>query len=148
MWSGLQWKFDLYQADKRPKPKVGRIVTAIKNRSVLDLKGMFRPPDGVNISIAEMRLVPQDFAAWDSVVPVGREFGSPDYERLAELDSLAFKTFGSMKRARRWLDAPHADLGGLPPEEVVKTARGFNTVKRLLRQMSAHKAKGSVVGAQ
>ena len=26
---------------------------------------------------------------WDRIAPVGREFGSPDYERLEELDHLA-----------------------------------------------------------
>lgn len=30
----------------------------------------------------------QEFA-WDSVRPVGREFGSRDYERMAKLDALA-----------------------------------------------------------
>ena len=25
---------------------------------------------------------------WDRIAPVGREFGSPDYERLEELDQL------------------------------------------------------------
>ena len=32
---------------------------------------------------------------WDRIAPVGREFSSPDYERLAELDSLAYKAKGS-----------------------------------------------------
>lgn len=37
LWAGLQWKFDLYQASKWPKPKVGRIVTRIKDKSILEL---------------------------------------------------------------------------------------------------------------
>lgn len=49
-----------------------------------------------------------------------------------KLDNLAFRAFGSMKRARRWLDASHADLGGLTPEQVAKTAIGLRKVKRLL----------------
>lgn len=28
--------------------------------------------------------------AWESMAPVGREFGSPDYERLMELDNLEY----------------------------------------------------------
>ena len=47
---------------------------------------------------------------WDRIAPVGREFGSPDYERLEELDNLAFKAKGSLLAARRWLDAPNQAL--------------------------------------
>lgn len=133
LWAELQWKFDLYQAGKRPKPKVGRIVTRIKDKSILELKGMLRPPAGVKVSIEDMRRAPEELAVWENATPVGREFGSPDYERLEELDSLAFKAFGSMKRARRWLDAPHVDLDGLTPEQAGKTAIGLKKVKRLLR---------------
>ena len=28
--------------------------------------------------------------AWEFMLPVGREFGSPDYERLAKLDAVAY----------------------------------------------------------
>lgn len=133
LWAGLQWKFDLYQASKRPKPKVGRIVTRIKDKSILELKGMLSPPAGVKVSIKDIGRAPEEFAVWESTAPVGREFGSPDYERLEELDSVAFKAFGSMKKARRWLDARHADLGGLTPEQTAKTAIGLKKVKRLLR---------------
>lgn len=132
LWAGLQWKFDLYQAGKRPKPKVGRIVTRVKDKSILELKGMLRPPTGVKVSIKDMWRAPEDLAIWENVAPVGREFGSPDYERLEELDSLAFKAFGSMKKARRWLDLPHADLGGRSPEKAAKTGFGLRKVKRLL----------------
>jgi hypothetical protein len=38
--------------------------------------------------LAEMRgPLPRD-EGWDKMVPVGREFGSKDYERLAKLDAL------------------------------------------------------------
>ena len=33
----------------------------------------------------------QDLQGWDRMAPVDREFGSPDYERLEELDHLAVK---------------------------------------------------------
>lgn len=105
----------------------------IKNKPVLDLKGMLRPPAGVKVSIEDMKRVNAELALWESAAPVGREFGSPDYDRLTEMDCLAFTAFGSVKRARRWLDAPHSDLGGQSPEAVAKTESGFKKVKRLLR---------------
>lgn len=137
LWAGLQWKYDLYQANKQPRPKMGRILTKLKNKSVLDLKGMLIPPAGVKVSIRDMRFSSEDLALWEKMAPVGREFGSPDYEHLEELDSLAVKTFGTMKKARHWLDAPNSDLGGLTPELEAKTALGFEKVKRLLRKNSA-----------
>jgi hypothetical protein len=41
--------------------------------------------------------------AWDQIFPVGREFGSRDYERLAELDArsgTAKAAFDAMKTSR------------------------------------------------
>ena len=69
---------------------------------------------------------------WDRMAPVGGEFGSPDYERLEELDYLAVKAKGSLVVARRWLDAPNRALDGLTPEEVAKTPEGFARVRQLL----------------
>ena len=74
----------------------------------------------------------QDLKDWDRMAPVGREFGSPDYERLEELDNLAVKAKGSLLAARRWLDTPNQALGGRMPEEVAKTPEGFEQVRRLL----------------
>jgi hypothetical protein len=34
-------------------------------------------------------LSPED-RAWDNMLPVGREFGSPDYERITTLDRYSF----------------------------------------------------------
>ena len=70
---------------------------------------------------------------WDRIAPGGREFGSPDYERLEELDHLAFKAKGSLLAARRWLDAPNQALDGLTPEDAAKTPEGFARVYQLLR---------------
>lgn len=134
LWAGLQWKFDLHQASLGRRPKVGCIVTAIKDKSVLDIKSMLRPPAGVKVTIQDMRRANEELAIWDSVVPVGREFGSPDFERLTELDSLAFIALGSIKRARRWLDTPHTDLGGQTPKAMARTDVGFKKVTRLLRK--------------
>ena len=49
---------------------------------------------------------PDSLQDWDRIAPVGREFGSPDYERLEQLDHLAILATGSMLAARRWLDTP------------------------------------------
>jgi addiction module HigA family antidote len=133
LWAGLQWKFDLHQASLCPRPKVGRIGTMVKDKSVLDLKGTLCPPAGTTVSIQDMRRANEELALWESVAPVGREFGSPDYERLQELDNLAVKALSSLKRARRWLDAPNSDLGGKTPEAVAKSEQGFKKVKHLLR---------------
>ena len=69
---------------------------------------------------------------WDRMAPVGAEFGSPDYERLEELDHLAILAKGSLLAARRWLDAPNQALEGMTPEEVAKTPEGFARVRQLL----------------
>lgn len=76
-----------------------------------------------------------DMAEWDAMPPVGREFGSPDYERLEKLDALALEVLGSMKKVRGWLDAPHPELEGLTPEASARTAAGYRQVMRLLQGM-------------
>lgn len=74
----------------------------------------------------------RELREWDRIAPVGAEFGSPDYERLEELDHLAILTKGSLLAARRWLDAPNRTLEGMTPEEVAKTPEGFTRVRQLL----------------
>ena len=69
---------------------------------------------------------------WERIAPVGREFGSPDYERLEELDHLAVLAKGSLLAARRWLDTPNLALDGMTPEEVANTPEGFARVRQLL----------------
>lgn len=136
LWAGLQLKFDLHRAAKLKRPKVKRLAIQIKDKSVLELKGMLVPPPGVKVSIEDMRVtLPTDPAEWGAMPPVGREFGSPDYERLEELDALALEVLGSMKKARGWLDASHPELGGFTPEESARTAAGYRQVMRLLQGM-------------
>ena len=74
----------------------------------------------------------RELQEWDRMAPVGREFGSPDYERLEELDHLAILIKGSMLAARRWLDTPNQALEGMTPEDVAKTPEGFARVRQLL----------------
>ncbi len=134
LWEGLQRKFDQH-ADGKPVRR--RLTGPPKSGSLQDFKGMFTPPPGRNVSSKNMQVeFAREMAAWDAVVPVGREFGSPDYDRLAELDHIAWKARGSMIKARRWLDTPHPDLGGLAPEVAAKTKTGHLRVMRLLRAMS------------
>lgn len=68
----------------------------------------------------------QDFQDWDRMVPVGREFGSPDYDRLEELSHLAVKAKGGLLAARRWLDSPNQAQGGRMPEDFAKTREVLN----------------------
>lgn len=105
-----------------------------RDKSVQDLKDMFKASPAIEVSISQMRQGPpvDDMVDWDRIAPVGREFGSPDYERLAELDNLACEALGSLPKARRWLDTPHDKLDGLAPEEVAETPEGFARVKALL----------------
>lgn len=74
----------------------------------------------------------QELQDWDRMPPVGREFGSPDCERLAELDQLAIKTLGSIAAARRWLDTSNQALGAQTPENVASTPEGYAQVIHLL----------------
>lgn len=72
--------------------------------------------------------------AWDRIVPVGREFGSPDFDRLMELDDAAFSAFGSIERVRQWLDSPNDQFGGAPPEDVARSPDGWAKVMGLLKK--------------
>ena len=102
-----------------------------KDKDVQELKGLFSHPNGKTVTVEDMDAA-AEMAAWDSMQPVGREFGSQDYERLEELDNLAIQAKGCLLKARRWLDTPQNRLGGMSPEEVAKTREGFEQVKRLL----------------
>lgn len=72
--------------------------------------------------------------AWDRIAPVGREFGSPDFDRLMEMDDAAFSAFGSIVRVRQWLNAPNDQLGGLSPEDVARSLDGWAKVMCLLKK--------------
>jgi len=72
--------------------------------------------------------------AWDRMVSVGREFGSPDSDRLMEMDDAAFSAFGSIERGRQWLDAPNDQLGGLAPEDVARSPDGWVKVMSFFKK--------------
>lgn len=71
-------------------------------------------------------------SAWLDAPPVGREFGSPDYERLMALDDAAFLAFRSWEKVRHWLTAPNSQLDGACPEEVARSPAGFDKVMSIL----------------
>lgn len=66
------------------------------------------------------------------MAPVGREFGSPDYERLTALDQAAFAAFQSWEQVRHWLAVPNPQLDGACPEDVARNPEGFNKVMFIL----------------
>lgn len=143
LWAHLQVAYDLHLAAKQKRPRIRQIHTLKKDRSVVELKGMLPLPAGVRVGVEDMRVAMQkEMTEWDSMPPVGREFGSPDYERLDAMDALAFDVFGSMTKARRWLDAPHADLQGKSPEDLSKTKAGYRAVMRRLQVLLKSMKKG------
>lgn len=142
LWAHLQVAYDLHLAAKQKRPQIRQIHTLKKDRSVVELKGLLTPPAGVRVGVEGMRVAMQkEMAEWDSMAPVGREFGSPDYERLEAMDALAFDVFGSMTKARRWLNAPNADLQGKSPEELSKTKAGYRAVMSRLQVLLKAKNK-------
>lgn len=143
LWAHLQVAYDLHLAYKQKRPRIRQIHTLKKDRSVVELKGMFSPPVGVRVAVEDMRVAMQkEMDDWDAMPPVGREFGSLDYERLEALDALALEVFGSMIKARRWLNTPNADLQGKSPEDLYKTKVGHRTVMRRLQLLLKAKSKG------
>lgn len=141
-WAHLQVAYDLHLAAKKKRPRIRQIHALKKDRSVVELKGMLTPPAGVRVAVEDMRVAMQkEMADWDAMPPVGREFGSPDYERLEALDALASEVFGSMTKARRWLNAPNADLQGKSPEDLCKTKAGYRAVMRRLQLLLKAKSK-------
>ncbi|MBU1350468.1 MAG: MbcA/ParS/Xre antitoxin family protein [Gammaproteobacteria bacterium] len=65
--------------------------------------------------------------------PVGRELGSPAYERLAMLAESAFAAFQSWERAREWLAKPNAQIDGASPEDAALIPAGLNRVMAILQ---------------
>lgn len=75
-----------------------------------------------------------DLSEWGYGRAVGREFGSPDYDRLEELDTLACQALG-LRRFREWLDTPSSDLDGKTPEEISTSPGGIERIRQLLSNL-------------
>jgi len=69
---------------------------------------------------------------WLDMPPIGREIGSPAYERLTALDQAAFAAFQSWETVQVWLTAPNSQLDGACPEEVVRNSDGLSKVMSIL----------------
>lgn len=69
---------------------------------------------------------------WQDMPPVGRELGSPDFERLTALDQAAFAAFQSWEQVRDWLVAPNPQLDGACPEDAARSPDGYRKVMALL----------------
>jgi hypothetical protein len=76
--------------------------------------------------------------AWLDMAPVGREFGSPDYERLTALDQAAFAAFKSWEQVRDWLATPNTQLDGTCPEDAARNPDGLSKVMSILMMAGDH----------
>lgn len=92
---------------------------------------MGKPDVRLQWSEVDPRLSQEDLD-WLNAPPVGREFGSPDFDRLAALDDAAFAVFQSWEHVRRWLGSPEDRLDGAKPEDVARTPVGYSQVLALL----------------
>lgn len=83
--------------------------------------------------------------AWLDLAPVGREFGSPDYERLEQLDAYAFDVFGDMVLVREWLFNPHPSLDGMTPDACARSEAGLRKAMDLLVGLKLGAAAGLAI---
>lgn len=57
LWVGLQLQHDLHKAAQIKRPKIQRLFgVSVKDKSVRDLRGIFKAPRGRKVSIADMRV--------------------------------------------------------------------------------------------
>lgn len=87
---------------------------------------------GLELVDSQALTVDEDIAAWQNIAPIGREFGSPVYERLEELDHLAFQAFGCWDKVCAWLGTPNPLVNGQTPENACLTDEGFELIKQFL----------------
>lgn len=93
-------------------------------------------------AMSENKALPSapDLPEWGCVRPVGREFGSPDYDRLEELDTLACQALG-LNRFREWLDTPSPVLDGKTPEEISISPGGMERIRQLLSNLKEERTE-------
>lgn len=75
---------------------------------------------------------------WLDMTPIGREIGSPDYERLTALDQAAFAVFQSWDKVELWLTAPNPQLDGACPEDMARNSDGLSKVMSILMFAGGH----------
>ena len=76
------------------------------------------------------------------MAPVGREFGSPDYESLTALDLAALAAFQSWEQVRDWLATPNSQLDGICPEDAARNPDGLSKVMSILMLAGGHAPDG------
>jgi hypothetical protein len=79
--------------------------------------------------------------AWLDAAPIGREFGSPDYERLTALDQAAFAAFQSWEKVWEWLASPNSQLDGACPEDASRSPDGFSKIMSMLMVLGGRASK-------
>lgn len=87
---------------------------------------------GLELVDSQVHTVDEDIVDWRNMAPIGREFGSPDYERLEELDHLAFQAFDCWQKVCAWLSTPNPLVNGQTPENACLTDEGFELIKQFL----------------
>ncbi len=70
--------------------------------------------------------------------PMGREIGSPDYERLTAFDQAAFAVFQSWDKVELWLTAPNSQLDGACPKDMARNSDGLSKVMSILMFAGGH----------
>lgn len=83
----------------------------------------------------DRRAAPADDQSWLNAAPIGREFGSKDYDRFEQLDGFAFDAFGDMKLAQQWLSQPHPALNGKTPNDCARSDRDLLKALELLADL-------------
>lgn len=83
--------------------------------------------------------LPTDTADWDAIKPIGGEFGSADYERLAEFDHQALLAIGNAVEALRWLGQPQEELDGGIPEELANSQQGHERIMQVFQAMQSQR---------
>lgn len=97
---------------KPPRLRMNNRQRKIRVHQLFD--GRFRHPVIVRRSVEDK--------AWEAMAPVGREFGSPDYERLALLDELEFR----LRLAELVSVAQTAAFGQSEPEDTGERSAAHN----------------------
>lgn len=108
-------------------PEDEAIVQATKKVLDADVKKSMTDEIESQIHVADL-----ESSDWHTLNPVGREFGSPDYERLEELDILVCRVLG-VELCREWLNTPNPALCGKTPEETAASPGGMERIRQVLK---------------
>src|ERR1035437_7452647 len=71
-------------------------------------------------TLGVMKAIKAEMEVWDRVVPVGREFGSKDYERLSKVDALA--NAATVAQMRLFVES-HPPIRGIDTKALIADGR-------------------------